>query len=75
MSLLEALKSVPDYRSARGKRHPLWLILLLIVMGNLAGYQGNRPLAAFAQRYGGPIARLLQVELRSMPSFSTFRRV
>jgi hypothetical protein len=48
MKLLKALKSVPDYRSPRGKRHPLWLILLLIVMGNLAGYQGNRPLAAFA---------------------------
>jgi hypothetical protein len=75
MNLLEALKSVPDYRSSRGKRHPLWLILLLIVMGNLAGYRGNRPLAAFAQRYGGQIARLLQVDLRSLPSFSTFRRV
>lgn len=74
MSLIEALQTVPDYRKARGKRHPLWVMLVTIVMGNLAGYWGNRPLAAFANRYGQEIAELLQVELRTMPSYSTFRR-
>jgi hypothetical protein len=44
MDLIEAFQEVPDYRSARGKRHPLWVILVVIVMGNLAGYRGNRPL-------------------------------
>lgn len=74
MTLIEALQSVPDYRKARGKRHPLWVMLVTIVMGNLAGYWGNRPLAAFADRYGHEIAQLLQVELSAMPSYSTFRR-
>lgn len=74
MTLIAAFQGVPDYRSARGKRHPLWLILVMIVMGNLAGYQGNRPLAEFADRYGHDIARLLKVDVQSMPSFSTFRR-
>lgn len=74
MTLLEALQTVPDYRQARGKRHPLWIILVFIVMGNLAGYQGNRPLEEFAQRYGSEVARLLQIELDAVPSFSTFRR-
>lgn len=74
MPLIEALQSVPDYRSARGKRHPLWLLLVMIVMGNLCGYQGNRPLAEFAQRYGHDIAHLLKVDIKAMPSFSTFRR-
>jgi hypothetical protein len=46
----------------------------MIVMGNLAGYRGNRPRAEFAQRYGDEMARLLQVEPKAMPSFSTFRR-
>ena len=59
MNLIEALQTVPDYRKARGKRHPLWIILVFIVMGNLAGYQGNRPLEEFAKRYGSEIARLL----------------
>jgi hypothetical protein len=74
MTLIEALQTVPDYRQARGKRHPLWIILVFIVMGNLAGYQGNRPLEEFAQRYGSEVARLLQIELAAVPSFSTFRR-
>jgi hypothetical protein len=74
MTLIEALQSIPDYRSARGKRHPLWVVLVMIVMGNLAGYRGNRPLAEFANRYGADIARLLQIEMAAMPSFSTFRR-
>ncbi|MBD2232097.1 transposase family protein [Phormidium tenue] len=51
MNLIEALQTVPDYRKARGKRHLLWIILVFIVMGKLAGYRGNRPLEEFAQRY------------------------
>ena len=74
MTLIAALQSVPDYRKARGKRHPLWVMLVTIVMGNLAGYQGNRPLETFAKRYGQEIAQLLGVELSAMPSYSTFRR-
>jgi len=74
MTLIEALQSVPDYRKARGKRHPLWIMLVTIVMGNLAGYWGNRPLATFASHYGQQIATLLQVESSKMPSYSTFRR-
>lgn len=74
-SLISALQSIPDHRSARGKRYPLWVLLVFIVMGNLAGYRGNRPLAEFAQRYGPELTRLLQVDLKEMPCFSTFRRV
>lgn len=74
MNLIEALQTVPDYRKARGQRHPLWIILVFIVMGNLAGYHGNRPLEEFAKRYGAEVARLLEIELDAVPSFSTFRR-
>ncbi|NEQ47358.1 MAG: hypothetical protein F6K00_29000 [Leptolyngbya sp. SIOISBB] len=48
--------------------------LVFIVMGNLAGYRGNRPLEEFAQRYGSEVADLLQIDLDAVPSFSTFRR-
>lgn len=30
MNLIEALQTVPDYRKAREKRHPLWIILVFI---------------------------------------------
>lgn len=43
-------------------------------MGNLAGYQGNRPLQEFSRRYGHDIMKLLGIEVTLLPSYSTFRR-
>jgi len=31
MNLIEAIKAVPDHRHKRGIRHPLWLILIIIL--------------------------------------------
>jgi hypothetical protein len=65
-SLLTALQSIPDHRSARGKRYPLWVLLVFIVMGNLAGYRGNRPLAEFAQRYGRELTQRVTTHFSSI---------
>jgi hypothetical protein len=56
------LQTVPDYRKARGKRHPLWIILVFMVMGNLAGYRGNRPLEEKANQ--GNLYRQLETLVR-----------
>lgn len=47
LNLIESLKQIPDYRKGKGKRHALWLVLLLILLGTLCGYRGYRPLADF----------------------------
>jgi hypothetical protein len=61
---------------ARGQRHPLWLILLLIILGAMMGYWGDRPLVEFVEVYGQDICRKLDiVEDTQLPSYSTFRRV
>jgi hypothetical protein len=39
-NLLEALSQVPDFRAARGGRYPLWLLLLLVIMGTLSDCLG-----------------------------------
>ena len=72
--LIEELKVIPDHRKARGKRHPLWVLLLLILMGMMAGYRGYRPLQRFTSEYSQPLSELLGIELHGIPSFSTFRR-
>ena len=72
--LIEELKAIPDHRKARGKRHPLWVLLLLILMGVMAGYRGYRPLQRFTADYSQSLAELLGIELHRVPSFSTFRR-
>ncbi|HIK53024.1 MAG TPA: transposase family protein, partial [Oscillatoriales cyanobacterium M59_W2019_021] len=43
-SLIEKLDKVKDFRKSRGKRHSLWKILLIIILGLMTGYLGYRGL-------------------------------
>ncbi len=47
--LIENLKLVNDYRSPKGKRQELWVVLLVIILGIMAGYVGYRAIGDFAQ--------------------------
>lgn len=76
MSLIEILKHATDFRSSHGKRHQLWFVLLLIIVGAACGYWGYRPAAEFAKRYGDDVCAFLSIPSPStMPSYSTFRRI
>ena len=46
-SLIDYLKLIPDPRQKKGNRHPLWLILLIMIMGCMSGYWGYRQLGRF----------------------------
>ena len=48
LSLIEKLKQVKDFRKDKGKRQPLWIVLLLI-LGTMLGYLGYRELGEFAK--------------------------
>ena len=48
LSLIEKLKQVNDFRKDKGKRQPLWIVLLLI-LGTMLGYLGYRELGEFAK--------------------------
>lgn len=76
MNLLALLKTTPEFRHLRGRRHDLDFVLLLVIAGALCGYWGYRPAAEFAQRYGAAICIALGRPVpQRMPSYSTFRRV
>jgi hypothetical protein len=76
MSLIEHLQQIPEFRAARGQRHELWLVLLLIILGAMLGYWGYRPLAEFVEVYGQEICCKLELAPDTkLPSYSTFRRV
>ena len=40
LSLIEKLKQVKDFRKDQVKRHPLWIVLVVIILGTMLGYSG-----------------------------------
>ncbi|WP_445310990.1 transposase family protein [Microcoleus vaginatus] len=48
LTLITFLKKVNDPRQNSGKRHSLWLILLLVILGMMFGHLGYRDITAFA---------------------------
>jgi predicted transposase YbfD/YdcC len=74
-SLIEELKKVKDFRRSQGKRYPLWLIFLIIILGTMQGYLGYRALGDFAKFNQGLIVKKFNIFSKKVPSYSTMRRV
>lgn len=75
MSLIEALQTIPDHRRGAGRRYPLWLFLLLVILGTMSGYRGYRGLARFMERHQAHLAHHLGLPRPQLPHYSTIRRL
>lgn len=76
LNLIDELKQIPDYRKSKGKRHDLWLVLLVVLLGSLCGYRGYRPLADFSHQHWQTLCELVELPATTrIPSYSTYRRV
>ena len=74
-NLIETLSQVKDFRSSRGQRYPLWLVLLLVIMGTISGCTGYAALEEFARRHHQAFFERLSIPSSRLPSDSTFRRM
>ena len=74
-SLIDYLKLIPDCLAPHGLRHPLWLVLLIIIMGMMSGYWGYRQLGRFVERHRRELIARLQIPKARVPSYSVIRRV
>ncbi len=74
-TLIEKLKKVKDYRKEKGKRHPLWLVLLIIILGLMRRNLGYREKENFAKVNQNELSQVLKIKLEKLPSYSTIRRV
>lgn len=75
VSLIEHLKTITDFRSARGKRYPLWVVLLLLILGIMSECQGYCALETFARRHKAALIQALGLPRTRLPSDSTFRLI
>ncbi|PZV11303.1 MAG: hypothetical protein DCF22_14850 [Leptolyngbya sp.] len=49
--LIEPLKTIPDWRRGRKVQHPLWVMLLMSLLGVMSGYSSLRGLEDFMKRH------------------------
>jgi predicted transposase YbfD/YdcC len=49
--LIDILSEIPDFRKAKGKRHPLSAILALACVATMCGYKGYRAFAEWGRNY------------------------
>lgn len=76
LNLIEHLQQIPDYRKAKGKRHDLWLVMILVLLGALCGYHGYRPVADFTRQHWDELGEVLELPSDTRkPSYSTVRRI
>lgn len=74
-NLIEQLKLVEDFRTTDGRRHPLWLVLLFVIMGTMNGALGYRACGDFVKRHQQELIETFGISRHGVPSYSTIRRV
>jgi predicted transposase YbfD/YdcC len=75
LRLIEKLKKVKDFRQASGRRHQLWVVLLIIILGMMQSYVGYRPIGDFAKYNQTLLIKYFNLPSTKVPSYSTIRRV
>lgn len=74
-NLIYYLEQIPDHREKSGLRHPLPIVLLVIIMAIISGHYGYRGIGRFLQRHRQSLIELLSIPNSRVPSYSTIRRV
>lgn len=69
------LSKLSDIRRNEGKRHKIELIVMLVILAIMSGYQGIRAAGDFIKRNKKELISCFKPEKGRLPSFSTIRRV
>jgi hypothetical protein len=75
ISLYDVLGTVPDPRSKHGRRHDLRLMLTLVIMSNLSGYNGYRAIGEFIVNNRHELSDAFKPKNGRLPSFDAIRRL
>lgn len=74
-ALIEQLKTIPNWRRGRTVQYPLWLMLLMTLLGVMSGYSSLRGLEDFMKRHQREVAEWLGLSKAKRPSYCTLRRM
>ena len=74
-NLIEKLKKVKDFRRSQGKRHPLDLVLIIIILGIMVGATNYKELKQFVKHNSQSLIKELNIVENRLPSYATIRQV
>jgi len=72
--LISLLMTLKDYRRKQGVRHPLHVILLIIIMGIMSGAKGERAIARFARNNKKALVQALNIKRGEVPTRCIIQR-
>jgi DDE_Tnp_1-associated len=75
VNLIQSLQEIKDCRTFRRKRYPLWLILLLVLIGTISGCRSYYALEDFGARHYQGVSQQLGLTVTRLPSDTTFHRI
>jgi hypothetical protein len=68
-NLIYYLEQIPDHHQKSGLRHPLPIVLLVIIMAIISGYYGYGGIGRFLQRHRQNLIELLSIPQSRVPSY------
>ena len=75
-ALIDQLKTIPDWRQGRRKvAYPLWLMLLVSLLGVMSGISSIRGLADFMERHEQEVVDFFHLEKAKLPRYSSIQRM
>ena len=72
-SLYDRLDALTDQRDPRGKRYPLAVLLVLMLLAKLAGEDQPHGIAEWARARAAELSELLPLTRESLPCANTYR--
>lgn len=69
-NIINLLKTLKDHRRKEGRRHPKEVVLLIIIMGVMAGAKGERAIDRFAKNNKKALIKAMGIERKEVPSRS-----
>ncbi len=74
-NLYSIFKEIPDFRRKQGLIHELSIILIIITMAIMSGYNGQRAMGDFVEKHKEELIKLFKPRKKALPSYQTIARV
>jgi hypothetical protein len=74
-NLYKEFSKIPDFRRKQGQTHELPVILLIVTMAIMSGYNGQRAMGDFVKRNRKQLLKVFKPKKNKLPSYQTIARV